>query len=588
MAIIDWGKDRGELPSKVLTSNLILNSNRHLELASKKKATTLVSQQTLEVAIQEATELADQLMSSNAHDKRLDKLQDVVSFLSEILKKSPVEMQQEGASSIEDYLDDAVLPEVARKIKQGVDMIAKLKNSGGSVTASSYDFITDRDEKGDPKKPEVVEVPRIASDEDMDLDDIDIAALVDSGDIEECPGCGALNAYSWNYVNHAPLADVDVEDRWTEDDRIYHIPAASGFEWQCGNCGNSWTEEDSPINHPAYTHRDASAKNGDPLFATPKRGSMKNAAPVTQMPAPAKADKPSADINQLSSDTLAKMQKALAGSEDLMNDKAAQAFIAAIAETLMNRPVETEAPEAPAAPAAAPLPIAAAFKGLSIAAAEGSEEESKVANAQSAFFVQDGNTGSIFEDGGRTPEIAEAHSKQDDKTGISRPATELPSKFAVDMTTGKALKLVQRLGDDLKKLYLEAKAVTAILDTRPVREAVESIYRSYDMMGEAAKVLNKQNMQEEAEEKAVEVKNKKKSSGKNDSIFTKKEPKEWDELAEKKKNGEPPVFHKKEEKTGSSFLGLSIAAADAEECSKGHELCENCGGCHTCNGGDCD
>jgi hypothetical protein len=284
--------------------------------------------------------------------------------------------------------------------------------------------------------------------------------------------------------------------------------------------------------------------------------------------------KPEADINQLSSDTLAKMQKALAGSEDLMNDKAAQAFIAAIAETLMNRPVETEAPEAPApaaaapapaAPAAtpAPMPVAAsALGGLYLASAE--EEEAKTAatppgiseelmhklkseypgekdkayatawkihNDKSAaihilnlaakaasgqggsWFVSQKSEGlQVDESGGRTPEIEEAHSKQDDNTGIKRPATEDISKFAGDMTTNKAVKMVEKLGDQLKALYLEAKPVTQVLDSRPVREAIESVYRAYDMMGEAAKVLNKLNMQEESEAAALEVKEKNKKS----------------------------------------------------------------------------
>ena len=35
---------------------------------------------------------------------------------------------------------------------------------------------------------------------------------------------------------------------------VYHIPAASGFEWQCGKCGAHWTDADSPINAPCYTH----------------------------------------------------------------------------------------------------------------------------------------------------------------------------------------------------------------------------------------------------------------------------------------------------------------------------------------------
>jgi hypothetical protein len=439
-----------------------------------KKATTLVSKQTLEQAVQEAQILVEQFVNSDAHDARLDQLEEAISFLTNVLKKSPVEMQQEGAATLDDYLDDAVMPEMAQKIKQDVDMIAKMKNAGtegqeaAPVLASSSDFISDRDEKGEPKAPELAEVPRLAS----------------------------------------------------------------------------------------------SFKNADLFYGT------KKAAPVPPVPtAPAAAPKPSADITQLSSDTLAKMQKALAGSEDLMNDKAAQAFIAAIAEELMNRPVEVEQEQAPAPAAGAPaaLPVAASFLGLNLAAAEpkvavtppgvseelmhklkkeypGDEEKAyatawsihndksaalKVLNAAAkaasgqggSWFVSQKSEGlQVDESGGRTPEIAEAHSKQDDNTGISRPETTDISKFAAgDMTTGKALKLVERLGNELKGLYFEAKPVTEVLDSRPVREAVEAIYRAYDMIGEASKVLNKQHMQEQAEEQALEVKEKNK--GKKSSLL---------------------------------------------------------------------
>lgn len=438
----------------------------------KKKATTLVSKQTLEQAVQEAQALVEQLINSNAQDNRLDQLQEVISFLESVLKKSSMEMQQEGASTLDDYLDDAVMPEMAQKIKQDVDMIAKMKNAGNEapvqepVMASGSDnWVNDRDENGEPKAPELAEVPRLA----------------------------------------------------------------------------------------------AKGKKAAPAAAVPP--------PPIAPKAPAKPAEPSADITQLSSDTLAKMQKALAGSEDLMNDKAAQAFIAAIAEELMNRPVEQEAPE-PAAPAAAPaMPVAASFHGLNLVASEGEddEEESKTAatppgiseelmhklkseypgekdkayatawkihnekdaalhylNAAAkaasgqggSWFVSQKSEGlQIDENGGRTPEIEEAHSKQDDKTGISRPATTDISKFAAgDMTTGKALKTVEKLGNELKSLYFEAKPVTEVLDSRPVREAVEAIYRAYDLMGEAAKVLNKQHMQEQAEEQATEIKNKGKKS----------------------------------------------------------------------------
>ena len=79
-------------------------------------------------------------------------------------------------------------------------------------------------------------------------------ALLDSGYAEQCPACGAVSAYAWEDVNYCPRADVDLGV--PIDERIYHIGAASCFEWECGNdsCGKSWTPIDSPLTAPCYTH----------------------------------------------------------------------------------------------------------------------------------------------------------------------------------------------------------------------------------------------------------------------------------------------------------------------------------------------
>ena len=115
----------------------------------------------------------------------------------------------------------------------------------------------------------------------------------------------------------------------------------------------------------------------------------------------------------------------------------------------------------------------------------------------------------VDEDGGRTPEIGEAHSMLEDHTGIVQPETTEPiklneqqglktgAKTAADMTSGKAVKESEQIGNDLKKMYLDAKSLTNVNDTRPVREAVEAIFRAADLFDEATKTLNKQHQQEE-------------------------------------------------------------------------------------------
>jgi hypothetical protein len=561
-----------------------------------KKATTLVSKQSLESAIQEAEALVEELLTADTNDGRLDQLEESISFLTSILRKTPLDMQQEGASSLEDYLDDAVMPEMAEKIRQDVNMIAEMKNTSAkpvpTLASGSDAWVDDRDEKGEPKvpvqasgsdnwisdrvddepkEPDLAEVPRLAHSKEAtgEMTSVDPEEYSTHFAIAKALGgeVKPFDVYQGPYISIG--GDVRVSDALTdpdangpyamaprikglvrlwisvdENDDLCHVynednekVSTIGFPYEDENMAIAAAEEVLDKSPETPEAPRLASKNADLFYG-------KSAAPVAAPAAPAaapKVPKPSADITQLSSDTLAKMQKALAGSEDLMNDKAAQAFIAAIAEELMNRPVEVEQEQAPAP--AAPVPVAASFGGLNIASAQGG-----------SWFVTDKDSGTIKEDGGRTPEIGEAHSKLDDNTGIKRPATELPSKFATEweckncdhtkeqhkggkcelspencdctkwekisssktasgeMTTNKAVKLTERMGEQLKALYLEAKPATEVLDSRPVREAIEAIYRAYDMMGEAAKVLNKLYMQEQAEEQATAVKEKNKKS----------------------------------------------------------------------------
>jgi hypothetical protein len=212
-----------------------------------------------------------------------------------------------------------------------------------------------------------------------------------------------------------------------------------------------------------------------------------------------------------------KMVEDMPKEEGFAQNKGMQDALIELTNILKSRPVEA-APiegEAPAAPVKA-----ASFMGLHLAAEDedggdpGDENDSKEkkANAQGGSFVTNQDTNSVVENGGRTPEIAQAHALRDDNTGITRPKTELPGKFAAEMNAKKALKLAEDTAAKLKALYLEAKPMCEVNDSRPVREAVESIYKSMDMFGEAIKTINKLMMAEEAEEQAIAVKEKNKKS----------------------------------------------------------------------------
>ena len=84
-------------------------------------------------------------------------------------------------------------------------------------------------------------------------------SLIDDGSILQCPSCNAYNAYAWCDVNMDPNThereprDEDNPITMIEEN-VYHIPAASCFDWQCGKCGTPWAEADSPIMAEVYTH----------------------------------------------------------------------------------------------------------------------------------------------------------------------------------------------------------------------------------------------------------------------------------------------------------------------------------------------
>lgn len=115
---------------------------------------------------------------------------------------------------------------------------------------------------------------------------------------------------------------------------------------------------------------------------------------------------------------------------------------------------------------------------------------------------------------------------EEDHTGVEVPATELPEKVAsgyeelgvktasAPITTDKALKLIEDLTDELKALYMDAKPITTVNESRQVREAVESIYHAMKALGGAQKILAKQKTQEDEEAAAAEANKAKGTSSK--------------------------------------------------------------------------
>jgi len=172
------------------------------------------------------------------------------------------------------------------------------------------------------------------------------------------------------------------------------------------------------------------------------------------------------------------------------------------------------------------------------------------------WFIHDEETGDVTESGGATPEVEEAHKLEDEAPAkLDRPETTEPIKLNDNPLNSKsatekkrdastALKKVKSLADKLQSIYLDAKEITQVNDSRMVREAVEAIFLAYDLLGQAAKVLGKQEMQEKAEEEAVKVKEKsKKSSILGDLILAAEEEERCESCGKELSGSESELCH---------------------------------------------
>ena len=484
-----------------------------------KKATIKASKQTVEDALQYAQTLSEYWKAENENDPRLEQLQGSIDFLSAILNKNPQEMAQDGVSTVEEYFDDAVKPDVANRIKQEVDMIAKWRResrpqksevqqnvpvgqpaavrtpatmsapmaSAKKKADGGAAFSTDRDEKGVAKAPEKVEVLRLAAKDKKAQKPVaapaPVAPVAAPAPIPE-NGTFDIKTLSTEALAKAIKALVSIKE--FEEDKS----AQALIEQMAEELKTRPIEQEEPKAAPAA------------------------AAPVAA-PAPAPIPAPVASAKKKATDNPAQAQVSLGGLATAAPEEepvvASTEKVAVtppgISEELMHKLKKQYPGEKDKA-------YATAWKIHN--EKEGSLKEvfaalDKIANAQGgSWFIGGGKPIEVTEDGGRTPEIAEAHSKLDESPAkLERPETTPPirlNKQAADMTIGKAVKESEKFGADLKRIYLEAKPLTNVNDTRPVREAVEAIFRAADLFNEATKVLSKQQAQVESEEAAAKIK----------------------------------------------------------------------------------
>jgi hypothetical protein len=383
----------------------------------------------------------------------------------------------------------------------------KKGNAGGGAA-----FVTDRDEKGEAKAPERMEVPRVAKKKkEAQPEEVAPPAPVAAPPAPAptpAPPAPVPTAGGGNVLEALP---TELILKIVEE-----LPKIEGFEQnkELQDALIQVTEilKGRPV-EPAKPEAGAM-----PMAASKKAGEPfggKQAPPFGKKDE--KDEKKEASIRDLKIAEAEKLSSEAASREERIDDVpiVAGSKVAVtppgISEDLMHK-LKSEYPGEP------DKAYATAWKihnesSLKTAAQNFIAEVMKIANGgASGGWSWDQTKGDVEEGGSRVPEVDEAHGKIDEGPAkLNRPDTTLPIKLSAEMTAGKAVKQAEKLGQDLKAMYLQAKALTSANDSRPVREAVEAIFAAGNMFDEAVKVFAKQLSQEEQEEQAAKIKGKKSS-----------------------------------------------------------------------------
>ena len=528
-------------------------------MVRRKRSTVLVSVRT----VQEAVERARALGAGLGRDRnpRQEELKRVADHLESVLGKTPQQMRADGASSVEDYFDDARLPEQAQTIKREIDMIARWHREKKAADGGAA-FTTDRDEKGEPKAPEKLEVPRVAAKK---------TAEVPPPPPPEAPPAPAATTESSGASAPIPADGTFDINTLSSEALAKSIKALTSIkEFETDKSAQALIEEMANVlkQRPAEQEPPKPAKPAAMPAPAPQQ-----ALPVAASRKRADDDPARAPVSLGGLDIAASVEEKTADDYRLHDYKLDDEGIRptgklpTMDEQEDRMRVEPEpGPEpqpqyASAKQAVSPPgwggtvehmkehkdidnPFALGWymknKGDTPRYKDSSSEDSVATRLAAlehwrrrqaemhaelaaryasgsmggAWTSDFGEKGKVTEDGGRTPEVAEAHSEVDEGPAkLGRPATTAPIKLAAgEMTTKAAVKKAEELGRRLKEMYLDSKALTAVNDQRAVREAVEGIFRAADAFDEAVKVLSKQAQQEQSEADAADIKARNKKS----------------------------------------------------------------------------
>lgn len=455
-------------------------------MITRHKATVRVSKGTLEQAIREGNIIAENLMQTSPNDPKLDQVADAVGRLSGLLTKDQAAMQAEGAAGLEDYLDDAKMPQSAQQAKADVDLIAGMRQSArperitdevpmadhAAAGNGSDAFVTDRDDKGAPKTPEHADVPRVAKKKDAAPA---AAAPAAPAPVPAVPTTGVVSD-----VNVLEVLPTEFILKMVED-----LPKQEGFQ-------QNKQMQDALIKLTEILKARPVVAEAVPAEA-PKAAAAKG-EPFGGKQAPPFGKKDEADKDKKE----AKVAVAPPGWEGTVKEMKGEKDIDnpyALAWSMKDKGY---------------TPHAAQWLMKSKGASYVAKKFSSGTSGGGAWTSNE--VTSDVESGTKVPEVAQAHGLRDDNTNISRPDTTLPEKLAAAMSTKAALKAAQDAQEKLKALYLDCKQLTEANNTRSVRAAVELVYAAFSAFDEAVKTFSKQQVQEDQEAEAQAITEKKKKS----------------------------------------------------------------------------
>jgi len=479
-----------------------------------KKSTILVTERTLNQAMTEARSLVQML---GHEDPRAAELKELYNTIAQYAR---------GKGGTEFY-DDAVNPQIASELKSAVDRVLQLRTEVNQPTAPAQQQAPAQQAQPAPVKQQQMQPAMASAKKATNLD----CHSCEKGGFKDQAALDSHEATDHKKASEAPMSSrlfarkkkhVEAED----EELLDAAPEAVAGDAPAEPLPDAGLEAPAPA-APA-------APAAPPAGAPPTAGN-----PFANLP----------------TEALTAIVEALTKIDGFETNPAILGAIENVAEELKNRPMQPAAdPNAPkmSSKAAAAIKIAVAPEGwegtvkdmkkdknvdnpyalanwmkdqgysshkasFMIKRGRGAWLQAKFAAASNVPPVNEDTLNKVDGEPHEVKEIGEAHGdregvekaeKHDSHPGTSGTTIKSPQDMekqaGADSEISKALKTAESLEKKLGELYMDAKPICRANASAAVRDAVESIYDAKNKFAEAKKVLNRHEMQANAEEEAQE------------------------------------------------------------------------------------